>query len=121
MDAPTPRRWIRATRKQPCSICGKPDWCTFADDLALCMRVESPKPSRGEAGGWLHPLAERPPRTRRQLRLVSQAPVDFAELAVRFMDAVTPDRLLALASQLGVSEDALMATSIGWCAHRNAW
>jgi hypothetical protein len=114
--------WVRATRHQPCPICGKPDWCAFKDDIALCMRIESPRPSRGDAGGWLHPLTEQRPRTHvRRMRLVANAPVDFAALAGRFMEAMTPERLLALASQLSVSEDALMATGAGWCQERGAW
>lgn len=46
--------WSRVDRDEPCDVCGKPDWCTRADDgsAACCMRVESERPLKN--GGWLH-------------------------------------------------------------------
>jgi len=114
--------WQRVSRSRPCSICQKPDWCAFSDGIALCMRVESPRPSRGDAGGWLHPLTDEPrAERRRSLRLLAQAPVDFAALAKRFSEATTPDRLVSLAAHLGVSADALLDTGVGWCKEQGAW
>jgi hypothetical protein len=53
----------RVDRHHKCPICGRSDWCTFADDIAICMRVESPRPSAN--GGWVHkldkPIASLPP------------------------------------------------------------
>lgn len=50
--------WTRVTKRHPCPICQKPDWCTLLADgsAACCMRVESPKPMKN--GGWLHKLTE---------------------------------------------------------------
>lgn len=50
--------WIRVTRSNPCPVCGKPDWCTYASDGAVvcCMRTESAKSARN--GGWIHRLSE---------------------------------------------------------------
>lgn len=32
--------WIRVNKKNPCPVCGKPDWCSYTEDGAhLCMRV----------------------------------------------------------------------------------
>ncbi|MDP9473504.1 MAG: hypothetical protein M3Q71_23050, partial [Chloroflexota bacterium] len=43
----------RHTRRQPCPICSKTDWCrSFEDGWTECMRVEGGKPTRN--GGWLH-------------------------------------------------------------------
>ena len=58
-------RIIRVSRKYPCEICGKPDWCSFTVNdygnkiLALCMR--SPTGSRGKArnGAEIHVLSEK--------------------------------------------------------------
>lgn len=44
--------WQRVSRRDPCKICGKGDWCTYTDRGACCMRVESCKPMRN--GGWWH-------------------------------------------------------------------
>src|SRR5262245_21246221 len=49
--------WPRVTRRNPCPICGKPDWCEFAPEgrRVLCMRVESRWPTKN--GGWMHNLS----------------------------------------------------------------
>lgn len=47
--------FVRHTRRNPCPVCQKPDWCrTFDDGWTECMRVESPRPSNG---GWQHRTA----------------------------------------------------------------
>jgi len=35
-------KMIRVSRRQPCPICGKPDWCLMAEDgsAAICARIE---------------------------------------------------------------------------------
>lgn len=62
----------RVNRQQPCPICGKADWCSFNDRIAICMRVESNHPVSGKMGGWLHKLTAPP---------VYYQPVDRAEKA----------------------------------------
>lgn len=43
----------RVSRREPCPICGKADWCrTFEDGGVECMRVESPVSCT--SGGWMH-------------------------------------------------------------------
>ena len=48
------RGWVRVSRRHPCPICGKPDWCTVsADGLAICcMRTPGERLLRN--GGWLY-------------------------------------------------------------------
>ncbi len=48
----------RATRRQPCEVCGKADWCSASADGArvICMRVRSDKPTRNN--GYLHILRD---------------------------------------------------------------
>lgn len=48
------RQWLRVSRKTPCQVCKKDDWCTFTADgqLVCCMRVHSERQSKN--GGWLH-------------------------------------------------------------------
>lgn len=43
----------RVSRREPCPICGKSDWCrVFGDGGVECMRRESPQPCI--SGGWMH-------------------------------------------------------------------
>ena len=56
-------RWHNVSRREPCPICQKPDWCTLSDDgmMCVCKRVESPNPAKS-GQGWIHILVERPKR-----------------------------------------------------------
>lgn len=35
--------WIRCSTSEPCSVCGKPDWCQVSADrtVAICMRIQN--------------------------------------------------------------------------------
>jgi hypothetical protein len=51
--------WQRVSKRRPCPVCEKPDWCMFAGeasnpDAVICARIESPK--RCGESGWLHHL-----------------------------------------------------------------
>jgi hypothetical protein len=53
--------WRQASKREPCPICEKPDWCSLtgvegAIEVVVCMRVESDKQCKN--GGWLHRLRE---------------------------------------------------------------
>jgi hypothetical protein len=52
--------WLPVTKRDPCPVCKKNDYCTRTADgeLVCCMRVESAKPSTNKLGGWLHKLAD---------------------------------------------------------------
>ena len=57
--AKTRKVWKRVSKRRPCPICQRPDWCLYDgpenDPTAvICARVESYK-CCGEAG-WLHRL-----------------------------------------------------------------
>lgn len=125
--------WQRVSKRRPCPICDKADWCVFAgpaDDptAAICARVESDKRA-GEAG-WLHRLRDDDvarPRTRRRLiRLASEQPngkpiIDFAAMARDAELATTPSALGSLAESLGLSREALTRLRVGWSARHRAW
>lgn len=52
-------KWHRVSRKAPCPVCQKTDWCAFTSDgLARCMRVPSDKECKS-GGGWLHTTEEK--------------------------------------------------------------
>lgn len=48
----------RVNPQNPCPICGRPTWCRVARNgtYAICNRMESGRPARGEGGGWIHRL-----------------------------------------------------------------
>jgi len=125
--------WKRVSRRRPCPICQKPDWCVYvgndrAPAAVICARVESGKRC-GEAG-WLHILRQDGPTwapwrstIRRAIKMMQpEAPArDFGRLAARALAAVKPEDLDRLAAALGVSSESLRRLSIGWIADRRAW
>lgn len=63
----------RVTKRNPCRICGKPDYCGFTDDFAVCMRVPSEVQTRN--GGYLHLFSSKAPAAaRRPARITSRSP-----------------------------------------------
>ena len=92
--------WQRVSRRRPCPVCNKRDWCLFAGrpenpTAAICARVESPKRC-GEAG-WLHVLHDDGPTWapwRRTIRVAvrmmqpDRGPLDLSRLAAGFTAAV---------------------------------
>lgn len=111
------RDWQRVSARRRCPLCDKADWCSLASDgsAAICMRVESGKPTRN--GGWLHRLTEariqHPSRVRRA-SVSCHAPPDFGQLAEQLRQAVCAAGLARLAASLGVSVDSLRRLGIGW-------
>ena len=59
-------QWQKVTRKEPCPICGKPDWCSKSADgvWAVCRRLETDTGShKTDAEGWdywVYRLTDRP-------------------------------------------------------------
>jgi hypothetical protein len=128
----TTSNWQRVSKRRPCPICAKPDWCMFAGPAdspraAICARVESPKHC-GEAG-WLHVLRDDGPAWptwRRTINLAvktmsAEPAVDFAKLAGEFQQAVRPEDLAALADCLGLSVESLVGLRVGWSKQNSAW
>jgi hypothetical protein len=124
--------WQRVSRRRPCPVCDKPDWCLFTGDAsnpdaAICARVESSKQC-GESG-WLHVLRDDGPTWapwRRSIqvavRKMSAAPAtDFTEVATAAWAAAPPMAVARLAKSLGVSVPSLNRLDIGWLAKHRAW
>lgn len=74
-----------ATRRRPCRICEKPDWCGISQDggLVICMRVADGAVSQSKNGGFVHvlktlerDLQPKPIFTRHQPKKPSLAPVE---------------------------------------------
>lgn len=111
-------KWIRVTKKRPCSVCGKPDYCTYAPEgeLILCMRVESDRPSRNSMGGWLHSAGFNPPvYIAPAIRAAIQdPPLDADELWRGWYERTDREALDKLGISLGVDTDALSAIGCAW-------
>ncbi len=54
----TTSNFVRVSRRNPCPVCGKPDWCLLSRDgkAVICSRIESDKPVGNKGAGWLHNL-----------------------------------------------------------------
>lgn len=106
--------WRRVSKQSPCVVCGKPDWCTVAaDGAACCMRVQSNAPAAN--GGWIHRNGR---NTSGETARPSAAELDTTMQRMR--SAMTDDRAGAIATQLGVSVEALRALGVGFDSERNA-
>jgi len=127
MTQATRRTWQRVSKKRPCAICGKPDWCTYSADgrTACCMRVESGRPMRN--GGWAHVLnveremrtAERPrPRAHERHR---RPTFDAAALLARWRARTSESARQALSARLGVSPESLRMLGAAWAVEYKAW
>jgi len=83
--AARPTDLSRVTRRHPCPVCGKPDWCLASPDgtRVLCMRQPSNRP-HPKSGGWWHNREDRDTRPR------EAAPVAPIRSAAPLAD---PDRL----------------------------
>ena len=48
------------SKKDPCPVCGKPDWCLVAADgsAAICQRIEQGSRKHCGEAGWLHILSD---------------------------------------------------------------
>jgi hypothetical protein len=110
--------WERVTHKQPCEICGKPDWCTRSELGACCMRVETDRPMHN--GGWLHPgdaeyYGHRIPQKTVKSREVV-LPLDAAALDAMLdkWRGLGLDNVQWFASQLGLKSRSL--AMLGACA-----
>lgn len=111
-------KWVRVNKKRRCQYCGKGDWCTYSDEigLALCMRVESDRPSNNSMGGWLHKTGEGyAPRFVQPIRrAIEDKPIDAAGMLMKWANNTEYEKLDNFGLQLGVDTDALAALGCAW-------
>lgn len=111
----------RATDKNPCPVCGHPDWCLLGDHYILCMRVPSEKHKllKGGESGWLHPVGADyvKPKSREKPH-----PVLRSFQMMESMGCGSPNfNCVKLAKNLGVSELSLQLLNVGWYQEQQAW
>lgn len=111
------QQWFRVSRRSPCPICKKPDWCMINKDgnAVICPRVESDKRA-GEAG-WLHVLGSQATTSHTVYQRIAGPPPptkDLGPLARKWQDKIRPDQIHRLALELKVQPQSLCRLSVGW-------
>lgn len=126
----TSRRWLRVSRRTPCPICGRADWCTVSEDgtAANCPRTPNDHPLRsprtGDIAGYLHKIDGSPmaPTARAQrARPPARSRAELENIVRRCETAISPVRLKQLAERLGVSVESLRRERIGWADGLMMW
>lgn len=126
----------RVTRREPCLVCGKADWCyrspstTTSDVLHCCMRVaEAPAGMKMITSNRVGAHVFAPTSTDmsdRPLRLVRPPSppkpcVDWSAAQRQFETACTPSLCDELEEQLGIPIGFALALGLGWCEWQHAW
>lgn len=121
---PIPQGYIRVTKRNPCPICKRPDWCLIARDgaTAVCTRTISATPfGRGDAG-YVHRLTDpiviaqpirKPPPTKSYLAWNSDALLHEKYL--------TPDQMAFCSKELSVTQHSLWRLCMGWSSAARAY
>ena len=129
--------WHNVSKKEPCPICHKTDWCNLSNDGAVCIchRVESPYVARS-GSGWIHRLrdVEKKVKVRGEgeqwkgksffqhqpLTTNHQSPtLDFGRVHGGYEgDAVLVE---GLATTLGVDDEALKALDVRFNPFEECW
>ncbi len=120
---PDNEKMLRVSRKNPCPICHKIDWCLVAEDgsTAICQRIEEGSVKKCGDAGWLHILADGPMGHRRRsqrgfsVKLGNNRPGrDFMASQQQYSRQITSQQVNTLSQQLGVSSQSLKRLNVGW-------
>ncbi len=113
--------WLRVTKRRPCPICSKPDWCLIAVDGAAVICPRTPEGAVRQCGeaGYLHRLkptdSRRPTRTWRvRVNAAQDGNPEISGLAAEYRAAVDKQKLANFARTLGVSPESLLRIGTGW-------
>ena len=119
---------IRVSKRNPCPVCQKPDWCLVAEDksAAICQRIQEGSVKQCGDAGWLHTLTDRhnghdrhrsAARDRHVMKIgaIGKAQsADYGQLAQQYRQQITDDRLKVLSQLLSVSQESLRRLHVGW-------
>lgn len=112
--------WIRVSKKAPCRICKKLDWCGFTEDGgACCMRVISDKPMKN--GGWFHNSGYAPKPYIPPVKPKPVQDIDFWALLKSWTKTTNPQDLIAHSEALGVEPTAFYSIGACWASSQKAW
>lgn len=112
--------WHNVSRREPCPICHKADWCTVSNDGAVCVcrRIESDRPAKS-GYGWIHLLRDpkagaTPIRRKPTTPLPASVRPDFARLHASYNGAAELQDGLAFG--LGLDGDSFAALDVRYNA-----
>jgi phage/plasmid primase-like uncharacterized protein len=119
---PDREKMQRVSRKTPCPVCGKPDWCLIAPDktVAICQRIQEGSVRRCGDAGWLHILIKKGAKFQRPNKYSSRIPIDFGKekdfsrFAMVCKHQLSKEKLQQLTKQLNISAESLTKLNIGW-------
>ena len=110
-------KWIRVSKRNPCPICGRSDWCLLSADgeAVICARVESAH--RCGDAGWLHRLADpvAPPPPPKPQTVTHSAVEEYLR-----MPALTIAQMRQMSEGLGLSGISLNRMGIRWSFEHHA-
>lgn len=117
--------WRQVDAKNPCPICGKPDWCGRSVDgsAVRCMKSSTPVPGwdRGKQcddGGTVFHRRNRPTGDNGREAAANAKPpepagLDWAQEVERCAEAINEAQLARLADKLGVRPESLRKLGVG--------
>lgn len=117
--------WVRASRSEPCPVCGKRDYCSVSanGEVVCCMRVKSANPSNGSLGGWIHRLIDPLPIINpARLSPKAKPVIDWgAEAQSMFESPTAAEERYYLERTLNVKQSALVELKVGrgWDVYRH--
>ncbi len=111
------------TKRNPCPVCGKPDWClaNVAGDYVICPRTEAGALRPWGEAGYLHhtPNGNGHGESMPSTGQVFPRQTKWAELVRVFRTAATGELVARLALSLGVTAVSLITLDVGLTA--DAW
>ncbi len=119
MASPRLSQLQRVSKKRPCPLCGRPDWCLISEDgaIGICPRTEAGAIRRCGEAGWLHrlePSSDSNNCPRRHILALHGTRASLEEYAVRAAAHADGIAVGGLASVLGVSVESLRRLGVGW-------
>ena len=112
--------WTRVTKKDPCPVCGKGDWCCIGQYWVNCMRVSGPRAAAN--GGWLHPIHGLKEKPLQSMPKIDRKPSINATALVREWKKAIPTRdITILAGALCLSAWSLRELGVCWAPPHGAW
>jgi len=122
-------KMLRVSKKMPCPVCDKPDWCLLAQDgsAAICQRIQKGSVKICGDAGYLHLLTNQPIDRQccsRQAIMEKQyesSDKDFTALQQQYYRQIKDEQIINLSQQIELSSHSLKRLGIGWAKEHRAW